>query len=464
MKISSIYQCFYTFLVFLYLILQPPFVFFVILPPEFNKILIFCVIVLMLVSLLCGRFSTLEFHKNPIYACLLVQILYPFIYVIYHSDNPYSLSFFSSVLMRGISNFIVIFFIDQKIGFKNIINRLFSIMILMFLVNLIGYILASTGLISPFSFFLNPHRQNYNQVTYNYGFFFVLSGTTTTIANLNFFRTSGYFDEPGSYGLIVSFMLLILTLRYNLHNSLNPIFSDFSYSFSLFLLITSGLSTFSLAFYLFILLYFLFLHLDISRSFFLFFQSQRIIFSLNIKKLSDKGLMLLVLTILIVFVFFSGGVVENAVNSLIFARLEHDDEAGFKGNNRAESLKAIPVFLEYPLFGVGAGSSILEGKSVQSIAGMLSQHGLIGYLMYVMPFWFFLIYLLLFKKLKRINFFIAFLLLLNAAQRPYNFVEPFYLIIIGAIFHEMRIFEKSSIAKSKTGTSLQRFRYPSGTK
>jgi len=215
------------------------------------------------------------------------------------------------------------------------------------------------------------------------------------------FRNSGPFWEPGTFG---GFLIIALII--------NTVMSGFLLTKKNIVMIIALITTFSttnyIAFFLFIMIYFVFIN----------------------KKINSFVIVLPLLAIFIT-IFFEAGFLQNK----IFTQLNEVDKyyrAGRVGNRFVSAMADIDVFLKYPIFGKGIGglSDILykrfNAHRSNGLVSYLANFGLIFFL-----FYFFNLYLSffrfcsLFKYNKYLGYALFFLLILiGFSEEYYNF--PFF--------------------------------------
>lgn len=237
----------------------------------------------------------------------------------------------------------------------------------------ITFILVFCSLIDPLFTFTNQDTRT--------AYCFGLTCTNTYFGNI--IRYSGYFDESGAICNWGIFAILFNKLFFN------------NRKFEILLVICLALS-FSLAFYIQILLYFM------------------LFYSKNLKRLIWTGSVLLIM-ILSIYNFTDR---DGAIYQLTFARFEYDESSGnMKGNSRADLIeKAKSYFLINPVLGAGAENigkiEYMDDNPYETLA----KDGVIGTLFMYIPLLFIIYYG---RKNKEILCAII-ILVFGYLQRPYH--------------------------------------------
>ncbi len=244
-------------------------------------------------------------------------------------------------------------------------------------------------------------------------------GLTTTndyynLEGLRFLRFSGFFDEPGAFALFAFFALLINKLYFN------------EKKYELVLIFTT-IFTFSMAFYVIVVVYFI-----------LFY----------VKKAYFKQWLFILSLLIVVFSFFStyngNDDFLKEVKKNTFERFEQDGSGDFKGNNRADAMKEDKaVFLENPFWGV-VDSKKVRGSNIYSILG---SYGVLGSVFYyiLLVYGIALIFLITDKASYWKALKVMILIALNFFHRP-EFASSLIFIIIYTVIYK---FELMTIYKYK---------------
>jgi hypothetical protein len=306
-------------------------------PGHPHKILTF--ICLTLISLFILKKKNIILDKGIFF----VSIVLFFFFLVENyratSNEGYTLS------IQIVAFFITYLFVENIIGFKYFTKSYISIIILMGIGGTITFVIH-------FIWGLNPiFASEYGKEGLSY--FYGLTCTNGfSEGSGSIIRYSGFFDEPGAYGLYAGFGLILNKLyfdnrKYELYLSILPLF------------------TFSLAFFIFIAIYYIF-------------------FTLKKRNIT-------VLLIFISFLGFSYFFIKSNQDSMLYAqtisRLETDNTTGIKGNSRfIQQNIDEKTFQENKLF--GKGLSNVGGSNLYAI---LAKHGLIGFFFYYSLLIYFLI-------------------------------------------------------------------------
>ena len=232
------------------------------------------------------NYKSIIFDLGLIFIALII-ILFSFFPAIYYGAFRYLL-----IPIYIIITFPIIMIVQTK-DWVYIISRVTNIIIIL-------EILAIISLIYVFLFDASPLFCIANEDTrQNCMWGLTMTGSTIETSLGNIIRSSGIYDEPGTFSFIIC---MIVTIRYALG------MNDKKTITLLFL----GLVTLSLAHYLFTFLYML----------------NRVFFGKRLK-ITANSLLLGVILILILIIF------RDILSTLIFSRLEFID-GNFVGNNRSE--------------------------------------------------------------------------------------------------------------------------------
>lgn len=232
-------------------------------------------------------------------------------------------------------------------------------------------------------------------------------------------RFCGYFLEPGHLGMVAAFLLYADGF-------------DFKKKTSWVILITVIL-TFSLAGYVLLLMGYLFAKYEkreIGLKFVLFFG-------------------ILILFVYLFGTFYNGG--ENLINERIFSRLEHDEDRGIVGNNRA--LGEIPLYFarmfnDWHLILFGYDAALIkdlaeEGSRGTGLQYFMVCYGLIGVLF---SFSSYLVYLLFTKDKKHVLLLFIFILLILLQRSSWHWFALLICYIYGITIREK---QKLRLGKTK---------------
>lgn len=362
-SLSSMIYCF----VLLVLFSGYPYMFFQILPIPDIKIMACLFGVSAMAILLVLRY--IRMFPVLFNICFCFQALSLLFFLFYHADSTY----FTRIVIILIIYLLLLCLYNTDggiLGFFRIYN---NIILLMSMMGLICFILLLIHPFEPISEFTNPDGRT--------GFFYGLSFTNYRIGNI--IRFSGLFDEPGALAGWGIYALIINALF--IHN----------YKFERVLSVCL-LFTFSVAYYVQILLFYILL-----------------------KNISLKNALCFILSIsLVVLGVFLTKDTEVDLYRLTFYRFELNQTTGMmQGDNRTElAEKAKAQFVKYPLMGQGAKKISELDYMSDNPYETLAKDGILGTFITYLPL---LIMGVVFFKNKS---YIASLLILVVGylQRPYH--------------------------------------------
>lgn len=412
-KKAPIQQKFYSILLLLAIMVQPPFMTFSLIPDY--KIVGGIILCLLMIINLSKRKVVIVHRRNFIY--FISYIIINIIYYIAIAFDPLNLKYSVSFTL-GIASFFICFLTIINVCTKiNFLELYVKFIFILSVINNIGYLLVCLNLLKPFHTFIS--QLNSKDEFYNYGLFFVQKKLVTELDGSTLLRTCGYFDEPGTF----AFYLMLALIAYKIFLTTNG-----KNKFIEIILLISGITTFSLAFYIFLFLYLLFFYAEY--------------LTITILKLFTKNKIKIFILILIILLFFvlylalTNDILILYLKEKIFERLQlTGDDQIFAGNNRAGSFNVgLPLFLHKIWLGWGIGyvKTYFKDFDGASIMGVLVSYGLLGC---IIIYWIFVsvtFKLLLTFKLKFVG--VGLIFLLNFIQRPWNFNDPlnilylFYLI------------------------------------
>lgn len=328
-----------------------------------------------------------------IFFVVIIQICYYIFIGFYHND-------FSNInlVIQLISLFIIIIYINGFIGFDLFVKSyVYAILGMAVGGTLIFFIHLFIG-IKPF------FEVQYSESGTSYFLWLTTTNVYFDVSNIRLIRYSGFFDEPGTFGLF-SFFAIILNKIYFENRKVEII------------LIILTVFTFSLAFYISMLLYFVFFYLNKS----------------NFKN---------VIIITSVLSFASFYIIENYEDESIskiydftFKRFEMDD-TGLAQNNRASLADHDKnVFYNYPMLGSGKTNEEIYGSNLFSV---FAQYGLFGSMFYYAFLLYFICQIVLMNN-KNFLFYlkILFLILINFYTRP-ELSSVFTLLVFVSIIYFIR--------------------------
>lgn len=405
----------YVILLLTSIILQPPFIFFSFFPNYYKLAIALLLMILSGIlffkkTIKCNYFFLFYILINLLYFCFLLLDPINYKYVISDTRQLIALGLCYLFLVNVLKNI-------------NYINLYVKFMAFLSAINTIGYLLMSLNLLKPFSEFTSAFVVD-QDVFYNYGFFVVQKKLVTELSGFTISRTCGYFDEPGTFGFYITIAIILYHLFFS-KNSKNKVIE--------LILLLAGFTTFSLAFYVSITIFYSFLFLDAKTIL------NPVLFILK-KKWSWLHLLFFLLIIILsitIYNIMSGNeVFWQYFQGKILNRLEFTgDEQIIAGNNRASGLTVgLELFLQNIWFGWGLGYSQEHLRSqfdFASLAGPLVQYGLIGTI-FIIHLPFFRGVLQLLCSLKKDFIAAGIVLILNFCQRPFNFTDP--LILLSLLF------------------------------
>ncbi len=268
--------------------------------------------------------------------------------------------------------------------------------ILMIFLTIVGTIFYYMGLIGPVRFI--SMGENSNATLADYGFFYIKSHTFEFMDVGRFIRPAGYYDEPGSFGLV-----LLLLLIYNKKILKNKIVE--------IIMLFGGLVTISLAYIYSAIVYM-----------FLFF-------------LNKKNIIYVILVAIALISLIPKASVDDATYLGYFfkqtvERTENVQSGTDNSRNYDASKKA---FLSHPFFGATTETLDMEfpDSTHETIWYFMAQNGIVGTIILYIPF----IYLFFRKKSTLDDKKLLLLIGLMLIQRP-HYLAPLYLTIIYFTFFQ----------------------------
>ncbi len=282
----------------------------------------------------------------------------------------------------------------------NLINLDYMIkgIIIFIVINLIS---ASIGIfIMPFTTPFQAIVDYDNRTLFNYLICFSKAGYS--MGDIIIRRPSGWLDEPGQVAFLIMHAHFINQI-YIKNKKLN------------ILLIIGGILTTSLAFIMYLSLYFL----------------------ISIYKIRLKYLILLIVSfVILIFSYIkyaenNKNLVTIAIDKFLVERLtmSNDSDKVFKGDNRTERIKNdLHLFYDFPLLGVGSEKYEMLGSLYGSnIMSWGAEYGIFTFVALFLPY---IIIMLLLLKNKQILYFFHFLILFFFyIQRP-SFTTPIYVFLL----------------------------------
>lgn len=337
-----------------------------------------------------GHFKSLNHLFNKLYLVVCFCYLLRFIFT-FDTDNLVS-------LLRLAIFYCDIYVTNTLLVVKpNMMTKFIYFHIIMLFLTIIGLILFTMGLLSPLG--IIEISSLGEECLLNFGFYFVKLHDGATDLVDSFARPAGYYDEPGSLGLMI--LLLLLYNKVNLKNRIIEI-----------LLLVGGFVSMSMAYIAAAFLYIaLFLINKKYISVFLFF-IPIVMFTISSYKEGKND--------------FADFVYDKTVG-----RSEKIRSGDDQSRNYAASFEA---FKDNWLFGESV--SVLDRKYPQSthetIWYFFAQNGIFGSIILFSPLWF-IVYRhknLVYKKSILI-------LLIIILQRP-DYFQPLYLIMLYSTFYSKK--------------------------
>ncbi len=334
--------------------------------------------------------------QRTVVTYLLILLIMTAIYTVVHFDKVYYSQFIVIILV--LIGFLAVY---NFLGIRDFVDIYVKSIMLIGIGGMISFLLVMLFHLSPIF--------EYENMDSRPGYFFGLTCTNTYMGS--FIRYAGIFDEPGAMGFWGIFAIIMNKLIFN------------NRKIEYILIVTLSL-TFSLAFYIQIIV------LKIGE---------------NIKSIKKILLFSIISILTIIFLASLEHSKEYfAIWQLTLGRLEKNDSGEFSGDNRSELMDITkPVFLDNPIFGVGA-SNLAEMSEKRFIGGNpftpLARDGILGTIavyLFVIPIIFYA------RENKR---FLVYLLVLalGFAQRPCDFrlFTIFMYTIMLATFHHAYVTNK----------------------
>jgi len=414
-KIQNIYNSLninkYLILIWVLFTSVEPFQFYSIIPYHPYKILVFLISIIFVLKLI-KRNKIINFDFFII--VITLQAFYSFltIFIHYVSLNEFAFSdgeIYLNLFLQLVVILIIYLFIDKFYNFKNFSISFIRVLFVMTILGTIGVVLIYAINLQPFSYSIREGNRDISN--------FILTFATGKIEDnyLTIIRSSGYFDEPGTFAFYIIVALL-----------LNKLYG-YSKKIEISLMIL-GFCTLSLAFLVSIFLYML-------------------VFSIIEKKYIFLILLfgLIFSIFLLIYTLKDEDPVYKQLYELTIYRLQTDgtdSEQKFNGDNRSENIiYAYKAFINAPLFGYGMNAHVnpkseFYGKICCNPYHPLATEGIIGVLIFFLLFisWF----VIIFKNgsIDFISLSAWFILLVNLLQRPGFLNGPFgyfvYILLIKA--------------------------------
>ena len=354
------------------------------------------------------------FPSRPFNTIILVQLLFlAFVGVIFEE-----VSYFSTLFTLLVSWIFVTLFINT-FSVKYFIDKFVKINIAMAILCIVGTILFGFGIFK----LIGIYTYQGEFYIYNYIFFFIKRTNELTYQ----VRPGGYYDEPGSFALIVMYLLL-LNRKY-FHNK------KYEYALLILPIITTSLA------HIFTILFFVFLF--------------------YINKKNTKALIITSFFLISVIFVFSTEYANDNASIRYFKMRTYDRFIGFINGeddpSRDGGLEIGPeIFEKYP-FGLARENVQVKYPNFvnETFWGPIIYYGILGIPFYLLPF----IYIGIKSLQKRDKFQLLCLALIgvNLLQRPYYMYPIFIVFIYYLFFHEekknFKYYQEKRIVASETSSN-----------
>lgn len=378
-------------------LLSPPFVLTNALNITFYKE----IIVLFSIGLFYLNIFKYGFKNNDYISYLLITgIIYSIFNIFIHYDNNINLDFsYFNIAMQFFVTLNTYLYAINRYGMMNLIKLYLYIMSFISILVIPSFFLIFLGFLAPIAIFSNPDGRD------SYNFIAQFTNTINYINDNNFIRSAGYFDEPGTLAFLLTFALLLNFFTYR-SNKLSGLF------------IFAGVLTQSLAFFISISIYFLFIS-QISC----------------LKKLTAMLVSIFTISVIILTKSDSPIIYQIYLQTIgRFELLDSDSVGLISGDNRSSLLMIALEMLQNNFY---FGSGFLPANTATNIGGFQSTleighplvfHGVIGFIIYfLIPLNFFYISI---KSKQKIVLFSALIIFLNFIQRPSFFGSGLYGILV----------------------------------
>lgn len=323
-----------------------------------TSFILICVIIVKRVKIYIPKQFTILCLFQIIIFCLLG---------LFHSDIFY----FNRYILFIIISYLFILAIYNIIGLQKFIYYNNLIVAAQAVLGLVAFILIISGVLHPLFEFSGGGER----IAYFYGL------TTTNIKVGNFIRVSGFFDEPGALAFWGIFALIFNKLFFT-NRRLELI------------LIVSLISTFSMAYYIQIILYF-------------------ILFYIN-----KKNILIITPFLLVIMLLYNEEKSSNRDSELYyltFRRFERNDSGKIETNRDELTKNARALFVSSPIIGVGETHAQSIGGVDDNPFETLAKGGILGTFALYLPLFITIVQYRRFDLLKA-----SFILLLGYLQRPFH--------------------------------------------
>lgn len=343
------------------------------------------ILMILTISLVCLLICLYKIKIQKIFLTLiLIQISAVIVSMMYTRDSEYL-----KQLMYIIWLFFFLMMLKHFAGLKFFLYVYNRIITIVSVFGAISFLIVLITHIAPLFEYTNMDGRP--------GFFYYLTFTNTKYGSV--IRYSGIFDEPGAMASWGIFSLLTNKLWVQ-DRKIEPF------------LIVSLLFTFSMAYYIQLVLYLLFFYFN----------------KLTIKKILG---VFFVSAFFLCLVFQSKGT-DFDLYRISIARFEYDDYTGsLQGDNRKElTEKTVAVFKKNPIFGIGPTAFYSMDYMADNPFEVFAKDGIWGAFFLYLP----LFYCLIKGRRHRDILFASLIILLGYQQRPFHINILHYIMMYLFLF------------------------------
>jgi hypothetical protein len=392
MKLDNMYLT----LVWILFTSTAPFEFYALIPHHPYKYLAAFVLAIMLMIMLLKK---LTISIDFVVWTIVLQILYSLMTIFIHANSGVEFNFdedgviYINLFIQLLAVLIVYLYIVSQGLMRKLAISFIWVMAIMSIFGGIVFFLGLLANLSPFSSTLIPdHRE-----ILNYIFSFAPSEAVVNYGSGSLIRVSGYFDEPGSFALYLTFALLVNKL-YGYSKNIERV------------IVIGGICTLSLAFYISLFFYYLY-------------------FSIIEKQFRVMVVIPTVLSIAIISItaLKDDSDLGRSLYGLTVFRIQPadmDDGKLIAGDNRSENLVyAWSAFNKAPFFGHGKNAHSnpngeFFGKLCCNPMHPFATEGIIGTVIYFFVFIYIFFYIFAKRPFDWVSLGAFIILMLNMAQRP----------------------------------------------
>ena len=394
-----------------------PFQFYAIIPYHPYKLLTFCITIFFLWKLFQKK---IKLTFDVILVIVIIQLIYTLLTVVIHliSINEFGLEdsiIYFNLFLQLVVISITFLFIKNILSIHLLSLTFIRVLSIMAILGFISIFLIYIFHLQPFSYTSREGNRDISN--------FILTFATGRIEDnyLTIIRSSGYFDEPGTFAFYIVVALLLNKM----------------YSFSKkheYILMIMGFCTLSIAFIISIFLYL-------------------VIFGIIERKLKLVISLIAILSSLTIIIetFKQENEVFKQLYELTIYRLQSDenDDKLINGDNRSENIAyAYKAFMKAPLFGYGMNAHVnpkteFYGKICCNPLHPFATEGIFGTLIYFSIFIFWGFYIFKSGRIDYISLGCWIIILINLIQRPGFLAGPF------GYFAYVLLFEATRQRKSK---------------